>query len=349
MTFAYHEGMNFKISLFVIASLSIGSVFVGCASAPPVVARSSAPDWVSHPSDSYPQTRYLTSVGSGNSRNDAIEDAKKQMAESFVVKVQSETNALNQSNMASSTSGSMNGDVSHHTQNKISLNTDTYLRGAEVKEIAQVGSQFYALVALDKLQARSGLVLEANRIQSKLSPMVDQLESNYNTKQMTAAREELGNLEELYGEASALGMSALVDVSSFESRLAKVDAAARASGQKQSFTVKMLAGDERFSRDIEACINDHGGVVYDPNKAPTDANRVEVTIIERPQAMQIEGWNKIRFDLTAAVIDANGKLYRIQATETETAKGEDAVFEAVSDKLSKDFCENLFSRMSEVK
>jgi hypothetical protein len=339
--------MNLKIGFAVLAS----SFFIGCASAPPVTssASNSTPDWVSHPEGSYPQNRYLTSVGNGSSRNDAIEDAKKQLAESFVVKVKSETSALNQSNLSQNTNGNVTGDSAHHTQNTVSLQTDTSLRGAEVKEVSQVGSQYYALVALDKLQARSGLVLEANRIQGKLSPLVDELESNYNARQMQAARETLSELEQLYGEAAALGMSALIDVNSYETRLAKIDAANRAQNKNLAFTVKMLQGDERFSRDAEACINDHGGVVYAAAQAPSEANRVEVTIIERPQPMQIEGWNKIRFDLTAAVVATSGKMYRIQATETETGRGEDAVLETVSDKLSKDFCENLFSRMAEAK
>ena len=63
--------------------------------------------------------------------------------------------------------------------------------------------------------------------------------------------------------------------------------------------------------------------------------------------MSLEGWTKIRFDLTAAVVQTNGKLIRIQASETETARSHDAVLEAVSDKLAKDFCENLFSKISE--
>jgi hypothetical protein len=47
-------------------------------------------------------------------------------------------------------------------------------------------------------------------------------------------------------------------------------------------------------------------------------------------------------------VQKDGKMYRIQTTQTETGRSRDAVLESVSDKLSKDLCDQLFARMSEM-
>jgi hypothetical protein len=93
IVFAYLVGRG--CLLFLIASLMIIvmkklsiAIFLlasACASTPEM--SNTLPEWVQHPEQSYPSTRYLVAVGTGSSREAAIQDAKKQMAESFVVKV----------------------------------------------------------------------------------------------------------------------------------------------------------------------------------------------------------------------------------------------------------------------
>jgi len=330
--------------VFFCAALS------ACSSAPkPVEPNTEVPAWVKNPQGNYPETRYLVAVGEGGSRDAAIEDAKKQLAESFVVRVRSETQSKGNSSLDQNTSGSVSGSASQSTEKNLSLQTDTFLRGAEVKDTAHVGTTNYALVALDKLSARSGLLLEANRIKGRLENDMDSLDSLYTAQKVADAKNELQGLQQLYGEAAALGMSALIDVNSLETRLNKIENAARNRNAKIVFAVKTLKGADYFERDIQSCINDRGGVVYTIEQAPANANKVEISVVERPQQMQIEGWQKIRFDLTAAVVQNDGKMYRIMTSQTETGRTHDAVLEAVSDKLSHDLCENLFTRMSEVR
>jgi hypothetical protein len=204
------------------------------------------------------------------------------------------------------------------------------------------------LVALDKLKARSGLLLEANRIQTKLNGELDGLEQTFTQQGLSEAQTDLASFQELYGEASALGMSALVDLSSAQGRLTRIQNQIRGKNQKISFAVKTVAGETYFERDIESCINDRGGTIYTSSMPKDDTNKMEISVIERPQHMPVEGWTKIRFDLTAAIVQKDGKMYRIQTTQTETGRSRSAVLESVSDKLSKDLCDQLFRRMSEM-
>ncbi|MBS1958230.1 MAG: LPP20 family lipoprotein [Bdellovibrionales bacterium] len=308
----------------------------------------SAPAWVKNPYGAYPDNRYLVAIGSGRDRNAAIDDAKKQMAESFVVKVKTQTTIKTKSRLNEETSGAVVGKTENESDRDLSLTTETFLRGAEVKETSDEGDETYALVAVDKLKARSGLLLEANKSQAKLNSLMDSLESKYTQEKYAQTKAELAALEQLFGEASALGMSALIDIAPMEARMDKVENAIRARNEKWIFAVRMEKGSDFFAHDLEGCINDRGGTIYVNEQAPKNSNKVEITLVERKQHQQIEGWEKIRFDVTAAIVQNDGRKYRITASQTETGRSRDAILESVSDKLGQDLCDRLFARMSEV-
>jgi hypothetical protein len=323
-------------------------VFSACASVPEPPF-SGIPEWVQHPEKFYSVNRYLTAVGTGSSRDEAARDAKKQLAESFIVKVQSTTRVNSASSLNQNTSGNLSGDSKQNISKEVSLESNVFLRGAEVKETAVSGSEHYALLALDKLSARSGLMLEATRIQGALGSELDQLEQNYTAAGVAHAKSLLSEFQELHAEASALGMAALVEVSPLQSRLGVVEAAARNRNQKIAFTVITNKGEDFFERDLQSCINDRGGRIYEIASAPKEANQVKISVVERSQHMKLEGWVRIRFDLTASLTTSDGRLYRIQTSQTDTGRSRDAVLENVSDKLSKDLCEQLFNRVGEMK
>lgn len=307
-----------------------------------------APGWAQNPGDRYPETRYLTAIGIGANRNAAIDDARKQMAESFVVKVRSETQARTQANLSQDTAGAVAGATQNETDKTLTLSTETFLRGAEVKETAPVGSEVYALVAVDKLKARSGLMLEAQKVQARLNPVFESLEQKFTQEKFQKAKQALAEMEQLYGEASALGMSALVDVAPYEARIQKIENQMRARNEKWVFSVKTNAEAEFFVRDLESCMNDRGAMVYVNEQSPENVHQVEVSVIERPQHQKIEGWDRIRFDATAAMVRKDGRKFRVQTSKTETGRSREAILESVSDSLSKELCEKVFARMGEV-
>jgi hypothetical protein len=318
-----------------------------CSSAPEL-KKDEVPAWVNRPETLYPQTRYLSAVGGGKTREEAIQDAKRQLAESFVVKVQSQSKISAQSTLNQNTQGSVSGDSNQNMTKEVTFETSTHLRGAEIKEVAAAGNVIYALIALDKLSARSGLLMEANRIQSALNGELDVLEERFNTASFSKAQGLLQQLETLQSEAGVLGMAALFETSPSRSRFERIQTATRGKNAKKSFTVEIKSGEAFFSREIEACINDRGGQVFDSTKASDSVNRIQISVTERPQHMSMEGWTKIRFDLSAAIIEPSGKKFQAQTTETETARSRSAVLEAVADRLAKSLCEQIFNRIGEM-
>jgi hypothetical protein len=328
---------------FGILLTSIG--FIGCASTPNPDSKD-LPTWVNRPDQNYTDSRYLVAVGTGNSRNQAIADARKNLAESFLVKVQSETRSNDQSTLEQSTSGSVSGKSEQKISKDITLTTDTFLRGAEVKEVFE-GPTTYALLALDKLKARSGLLLEAQKIQTQLDGLTEQLMQRYTQEKWDAAQSQIKKLDGLYSEAAALGMGGLVNINPYLTKLNQIEAAQRGKAKGLIFTLKTLKGEEYFQKDIEECLNLRGATVYTQSKAPNKSKRIELEIVERPQAMTIEGWTKLRFDLTASVTEEDGKLFRIQTSQTESGRSRTAVLESVSEVLAKDFCDRLMSRLGD--
>jgi hypothetical protein len=330
-----------KISLALLLILS------ACASAPDT--KETIPAWVNHPEQNYPSTRYLVAVGTGSSREAAIQDAKKQMAESFVVKVQSLTKVNAQSTLSQDTTGSVSSDANQNVSKDVSFETSTRLRSSEVKEVATVGDETYALLALDKLAARTGLLGDAAPIKNELNSLLESVEENFNQVQLSKAKQKYAQLQELFGEASALGMSTLIDMNDYQARMLRLENAARNKNRGLAFVVTVVKGENFFERDLEACINDNGGTLYSAEKAPASVNKIQITVTERPQHMKMEGWEKIRFDLSATIIQADGKKFQAQTTQTESGRSRSAILETVSDKLSHDLCEQVFNRVSELK
>jgi hypothetical protein len=318
-----------------------------CASSPGLT--DSIPAWVKQPDLNYPSTRYLVAVGTGDNRELAIQDAKKQMAESFVVKVQSLTKVSAQSSLSQDTAGSVSGDANQNVSKDVSFETTTRLRSAEVKEVTTVGDETYALVALDKLTARTALLGEAAPIKRELQSLLESVEENFSQAQINKAKLKYAQLQELFGEASALGMSTIIDMNDFQSRILQLENAARNKNRGLSFVVTVVKGENFFERDLETCINDHGGSLFAAEKAPANVNKIQITVTERPQHMKMEGWEKIRFDLSAAIVQADGKKFQAQTTQTESGRSRTAILESVSDKLSQDLCEQVFNRISEIK
>jgi hypothetical protein len=320
-----------------------------CATAPQQNPPLATPEWVAHPEKIYPEQRFLTSVGVGGSRDEAIRDARRQMAESFMVKIQSSTQVNSDSKLSQSTLGAVTGTSAQTVNKATTLETETRLRGAEVKEFAQVGNEAYVLVALDKLSARSGLLLQANRLHSKISSNLDELDSNFNGQKIKELNSDLDELRSLSNEASALGLSSLVDVGSLEARTQVLLSKMRTKNNSKLFTVKMQNGDERFSRGLEECLQDRGARVYTGEKIPEETNKVFLNVIEQGQHLQVEGWVKSKFVVTANLIDPSGRSFRASEEKLETARTREALLEMVSAEIANQLCEKVWNRIGEMK
>ncbi len=329
--------------------LSLPALLCFCSTTPASNGVQGVPEWVRRPEVRYPSERFLSSVGVGRDRESAILDAKKNMAESFLVKVKSASVAASESSVSKDTDGMIKGASEDSFKKEVAFESMARLRGAEVKEVESVGAEVYALLALDRLSARSGLLLEVNRIKSKLEAELQALEEGYSTATYLEARKDLQELRDLSSEASVLGMAALLPLDSLENRFVKVEAGIRERNRNLRFKVNSLKGDDRFARALETCIQDQGGTILAEDAQQEGAGRITLSVSERPQHMEVPGWVRIRFDVSATLVRADGKSIRINESRTETARSKEAALEAVSDEISKRICEQAWNRLGELK
>jgi hypothetical protein len=324
-------------------------VISSCASSSDLKSDPSIPEWVLHPEMRFPLERYLSSIGVGASREEAIRDAKKNMAETFLVKVRSATQSSSESNLSKDTSGGLKGEASESLKKELNFESVARLRGAEVKDVVTVGGDVYALLALDRLSARSGLLLDANRIKSKLEAELDGLEQGYSAAKFQEARKDLEQLRELGSEASVLGMAAILPLDSLEARFIKTESGVRERNRNLRFRVSTLKGDERFARDLEVCIQDQGGTIVSGETSQEGVGQIQVSVIEQPLHLEIAGWVKVRFEVTANLIRPDGKSVRIRESKTETARSKEAGLEAAAEEISRKVCEQAWNRLGELK
>ena len=331
------------------ALLSLPVLLCFCATTPASDGEQGVPEWVRHPEVRFPSERYISSVGLGRDRESAILDAKKNMAESFLVKVKSASVAASESRLSKDTEGMVKGTSDDSFKKEVTFESMARLRGAEVKDVALVGTEAYALLALDRLGARSGLLLDANRIKSKLEAELEALEEGYSAAKYLEAQKDLQELRELSSEAAVLGMAALLPLDSLENRFVKVESGIRERNRNMRFKVDTIKGDDRFERALETCIQDQGGTILSEDANQEGVGRISISVSERPQHMEVQGWVKVRFDVSANLIRADGKSIRINESRTETARSKEAALEAVSDEISKRICEQAWNRLGELK
>jgi len=332
-----------------IAWVFLSLLLSSCAGVPEPPRVESVPAWVQRPETLYPSQRYLSAVGSGRDRESAVRDAQKNLAEAFSVKVQSSVRSASESKLSQTTEGSLKGDSSDQVTREVTLESVTRLRGAEIREAATVGNETFVLLALDRLTARSGLLLEANQVRGRLEANLEGLEESFSGKKFGEARQDLEQLRALMSEASVLGMSGLLQMEPLERRFQKLETRMREANRKSSFLIKTLKGDERFARHLETCIQDQGGSIIAGESAPEGASRIQISVIEQPQHLEVQGWTKMKYEVSAQFIDPSGKTLRINESRTETARSKEAALEAAADELSKRICEQTWNRLGELK
>ena len=117
-----------------------------------------APDWVTGPSLHYSQAKYLTAVGSGQSRKIAEKDARAEMARIFKARVDSRVKTYRKYFQVRGSGENADADE-FSLDNLTTVSTDFVLEGSEIAEIyhQKKPEEFYALAVLDR--AKTGRIL----------------------------------------------------------------------------------------------------------------------------------------------------------------------------------------------
>jgi len=318
----------------------------GCASTPSSDSNGTLPAWVQNPYSDFSPDRYVAATGSGATIDNATNDARRQLAEGFRTKVTSETKIQADSSLSNDTSGAQNGGTTEHYDRSTDLATQSTLRGAEVKKTffdVPHGNQ-YALVVIDKLTARSGVLSELQQQEIKVQAVLDEVE---NADQPSFARfrdfkKMMASYETLAGEANALGVVTFDRVQKLETRAQSVESKWRARLSKEFVQVVPKSAPARLVTQIESCLENTGVKLAGQESTPT--TQIFLTYIDRPQHMNVEGWVQIKGDLSAEMIHGTTRS-QAAVTGVQTGRDHDAAVDLLQQKLGDDLCASITEKL----
>lgn len=112
------------------------------------------PDWVTGKSSMYPDDQYITGVGSGDSRQEAENSARANLAEVFRVQLNARFTS-NKSETLSGSNGNVSGESTDFTRSNVKVGIRKTLEGSEIADVwkNQKDLEYYALAVLDRQKA----------------------------------------------------------------------------------------------------------------------------------------------------------------------------------------------------
>lgn len=200
------------------------------------------PDWVLQSSAKYPKQKFLTGVGSGNTRNEAEKDARAELARIFHADIDSKVDTYRKYFQSSVETGS--DEFTLH--NLTTISARQAIEGSEIVEIYRPphGVQFFALAVLER--AKSGRILRDKIF--KLDAEIELLESK-----AEASQEKLSQLRYF---KRAVPKFALRDA--FESQLRIVDLAGGGIETHANFEEVKSRIDKILAEDVSIAVNVSG-------------------------------------------------------------------------------------------
>lgn len=126
----------------------------------------SLPDWVSGTSVSYPAAQYLLGRGEGNSREQATERARADLARNIEVQVSAQSRDRVSATRTSRGDEVLSAEVQQEAAQEIQTSTRQLLRGAQVSDLwrSPEGGRWHVLVTLDRPRAARDLRDEIGRL-----------------------------------------------------------------------------------------------------------------------------------------------------------------------------------------
>lgn len=270
------------------------------------MVRAQTPDWVAGKSGTYPDQYYITGVGSGDTRNEAENQARAQIAQVFRIQLNARF-STNKTETLRGTKGE--GESLDVTRSRVDVGTTKTLEGSEIADVWQDPQtmEYYALAVLDKEKASSRL---AGQIAALDSDLVDL------TREADTAATKLGKLRLL---ASIAGTAARRrDLNSDYSILSGSgqgipltgvsadEASSRLSNYCSSQITFDLSADGADSRGAAQVVSDalteHGFKLNVSNDTLADLS-VHLSSHLEPSGTPVGGWYYCRWNVAIRLID----------------------------------------------
>ncbi len=266
------------------------------------------PDWVTGKSGMYPDAQYITGVGSGDSRQEAENSARANLAEVFRVQLNARFTS-NKSETLSGSNGNVSGQSTDFTRSQVNVGIRKTLEGSEIADVWQNPKdlEYYALAVLDRQKAAartadriSGLdtvIANASRQLDTTTSKLGKLRVLAYMKNVTVERREL-NSDYSVLSASGRGL-ALPGVSADE-------ASSELTRFCQNEIVFGLRAKGPGARAVEQVVSDaltsSGLVVNGSGKRNSDFTISIASTID-PSTQPLDGWYYCMWNVELSLVD----------------------------------------------
>lgn len=273
------------------------------------IVEAQTPDWVSGKSSTYPSEFYITGVGSGDTRQEAQNQARAQIAEVFKVQlnarfVSNKTETLNGSN------GKVNGESVDLTRSSVNVGIVKTLEGTEIADVWQDPNdmEYYALAVLDRQKASVRLADQISGLDTELVEIgreIDTAGSKLGKLHLLASRKNLAvRRQDLNSDYSILSSSGQgLPLPGFSADEASTELVRFCRNEIVFSLSAKGAGSKSAAQVLSDGLTSQGLVIGDSENAPADFI-IRVSSSLDPSNTPLDGWYYCWWDIGISIVDA---------------------------------------------
>lgn len=328
------------------ALLAFALVASGCAASKRAVAED-APGWAQGEKLSeFPESKFITAIGTGASRREAAQDAKQQLASTFHARVQSATESSSESTLSENSAAAVEGSASSSSTQKVVVLTDVELEGVEVKKYfySESAKEHYALAVLDQEAAQKRWRRKLNTLKKDIRALYQSYQQRQTVKQAETILAKVDEYELENGKYSVVnnGKTALPALKQDVVQAIRDGLSDLRNKYAISLEFSAPQPNVEYQEMITSCLaNQSIAVVAKVDEQNPPKFQVIYNIREDQKFMKVKDWVRFQFSSLAVIKQGNLLIARKRTSKTSTGRDKESAFDAIKEDLSETVCKQI--------
>ncbi len=272
------------------------------------LVKAQTPDWVTGKSSAYPDDQYMTGVGSGDTRQEAENQARAHIAEVFRVQLDARF-STNKTETLNGSNGNVNGQSVDITRSRVNVGLVKTLEGSEIADVWQDPNtmEYYALAVLDRQKASVRIADQISALDTELvevGKQIDTVSTKLGKLRLIASRKDLAlrrqDLNSDYSILSNTGQGLPLPGISADEASTELT---RFCQTEVTFGLGAKGpGSESAAQVVSDGLTGEGLVINDKQNKRSDFT-VNVASKLDPSDTPLDGWYYCRWDVELSIVD----------------------------------------------
>ncbi len=282
------------VAVFVIASVGF--------------VNAQTPEWVTGKSSTYPDDQYITGVGSGDTRQEAENQARAHIAEVFRVQLNARF-STNKTETLNGSGSNVSGKTVDITSSSVNVGLTKTLEGTEIADVWQDPNdmEYYALAVLDRGKAAVRITDQISALDTELVEVgneIDTAGTKLGKLRLLVSRKDLAlKRQDLNSDYSVLSSSGqalpLPGISADE---ATTDLLRFCQNEIRFGLDSKGPRSESPAQVVSDNLTSQGLVIATGDTASPDFTLKVVTRLD-PSKTPVDGWYYCRWDIELSIVD----------------------------------------------